>query len=358
MEVWQKVFLSDADFIQSTHGQLGCVFCHGGNNQAEVKELAHTGLIADSSESICDSCHQDVAHANENNLHSTLGGFIANTEARGGNLNEGSLLSTAFENHCQDCHTTCGQCHVSRPNALGGGLVSGHEFRKTPSTQNNCVACHGSRVGAEYFGENEGVSADLHWVKANMTCTRCHGQELHGSDQSTETRYLNPDLVRCEDCHQDVVSSIDNNIQHQQHLGDLHCQACHSLPYKNCYGCHVAIDEEDLPYRTSEPSKIGFKIGYNPLQSKERPYQYAVLRHIPISSDTYRYYGADLLPGFDDLPTWKYASPHNIQLNTPQNENCNSCHGNRDIFLTEDDTDQAEWEANQGVTVDKIPELR
>jgi len=360
LKVWQKVFLSDDNFIQSSHsiGQLGCVFCHDGNNQAEDKELAHMDLIADPSEYKCDSCHQDIAQVNENNLHNTLAGFITITEARGGNLNEGSPLSTAFENHCQECHTTCGQCHVSRPDAVGGGLVSGHKFRETPSTQNNCVACHGSRVGAEYFGENEGISADLHWLKENMTCTQCHGQELHGSNQSTVNRYLNPDLVRCEDCHQDVVTSMDNNIQHQQHLGDLQCQVCHSLPYKNCYGCHVGIDSEGLPYRTVELSEIGFKIGYSPLQSEERPHQYTVLRHIPISGDTYQYYGDNLLPNFNDLPNWKYATPHNIQLKTPQNESCTACHDNPDIFLVKEDIDPDEWKANQGTVTEKIPKLR
>ena len=130
---------------------------------------------------------------------------------------------------------------------------------------------------------------------------------------------------------------------------------CHSVAYKNCYGCHVAIDEEGLPCRTSEPSQIDFQIGYNPLRSSERPYKYVVLRHVPTCLGTCDYYGAALLPDFNALPTWKYATPHNIQLNTPQNESCDACHGNIELFLTEDDVRPEEIEANKDVIVTDNP---
>ena len=88
----------------------------------------------------------------------------------------------------------------------------------------------------------------------------------------------------------------------------------------------------------------------------ERPYEYVVLRHIPTCIDTCDYYGDNLLPDFNVLPTWKYATPHNIQLNTPQNESCDACHGNQDLFLTREDVSPEEREANKDVIVDEIPE--
>jgi len=355
LEVWQKVFLKDADFMESTHGKVGCVICHGGDSRNEDKELAHLGLVADPSEANCNTCHKDIAHANAISLHTTLEGFKSALEARGGNLEEGSPLCEVFENHCQECHTSCGQCHVSRPDEVGGGLVSSHEFRKTPSTKYNCVACHGSRVGAEYLGENAGIAADVHWSQESMTCAKCHGEELHGSGQSAATRYQNTSVVKCEDCHQDVWTNTADNPQHEQHLSDLSCQVCHSVTYKNCYGCHVSIDPEGIPCRVSEPSVMQFKIGYNPLRSSEKPYKYVVLRHVPTCGDTCTYYGESLFPDFDAVSTWKYATPHNIQLHTPQNESCDACHGNRDIFLTEDDIRPEEMEANKGVIVKEIP---
>ena len=356
MEVWEKVFVKDAEFLQSTHGKVGCVICHGGDSQNEDKEIAHIGLVIDPSDGNCNTCHQDIAHVSAISLHTTLDGFKSVLESRGGNMEEGSPLATAFENHCQQCHTSCGQCHVSRPDEMEGGLVSGHKFRETPSMQYNCVACHGARVGAEYLGENEGIPADVHWTQESMLCTDCHSLELHGSDQPATTRYENPNAVRCEDCHQEVWTDTEGNPQHEEHLSDLSCQVCHSLAYKNCYGCHVSIDAEGLPCRTSEPSTIQFEIGYNPLRSSERPFKYVVLRHVPTCAGTCDYYGESLFPEFDSVPTWKYATPHNIQLNTPQNASCDACHGNSELFLTKEDIRLEEMEANSGVIVTEIPE--
>jgi len=355
LEVWEKVFLGDAEFMESTHGKVGCVICHGGDSSIDVKETAHVGLVIDPSEANCNTCHQDIACVNEMSLHTTVSGMKFALETRGGNLEEGSTLATAFENHCQQCHTSCGQCHVSRPDEVGGGFISDHEFRGTPSTKNNCVACHGSRVGAEYLGENEGVPADVHWTKATMTCTKCHSQELHGSGEIVATRYDNPDSVKCEDCHEDVWTNTEDNPMHEQHLSDLSCQVCHSVSYKNCYSCHVAIDEKGLPCRTSDPSVMDFEIGLNPLRSSEKSYKYVVLRHVPTCAGTCDYYGENLLPDFNALPTWKYATPHNIQLRTPQTESCDACHGNSELFLTEEDILPAEMEANKGIIVTDIP---
>jgi len=353
------VFLKDAEFMQDTHGIAGCVICHGGDSRNEDKEMAHEGLVVDPSESSCYSCHGDITHVNEISLHASLDGFKSVISARGGNLEEGSPLATAFENHCQQCHTSCGQCHVSRPHEMAGGLVSSHEFKKPPSMQYNCVACHGARVGDEYLGENEGIPGDVHWLEESMTCSKCHGQELHGSAEPVATRYLNPEATSCEseDCHADIRDNTKDHPNHEQHLSDLACQVCHSGAYKNCYNCHVAIDTAGIPCRTSDPADIRFKIGLNPVQSDERPYKYVVLRHVPICVGTYDFYGEDLLPEFDAVPTWKFATPHNIQLHTPQNESCNACHGNEDLYLTIEDIALEEREANRNVIVTEIPEL-
>ena len=174
--------------------------------------------------------------------------------------------------------------------------------------------------------------------------------------QEVTTRYDNPDAASCEDCHQEVWTNTEGNPQHEQHLGDLSCQVCHSVSYKNCYGCHVSIDPQGLPCRTSEPSVISFKIGYNQIRSSERPYQYVVLRHVPTCAGTCDYYGENLFPNFDAVSTWKYATPHNIQLHTPQNASCDACHDNTELFLTESDIRPEEAAANENVVVTEFPE--
>jgi hypothetical protein len=348
-------FVNNDEFLMDIHGKVGCVICHGGNSDAQEKEIAHQDMVADPSAVHCDTCHQDITAMNEMSLHTTLSGFTSVLEARGGDLTPGSPLDEALNNHCADCHTSCGQCHVSRPDELGGGLVAEHEFLKTPSMQNNCTACHGSRIGDEYLGNNQGVPGDVHWLQEGMTCSKCHGEALHGTGELSDDRYHTAS-AQCEDCHEEVWTDTADNPQHEQHLGDLSCNVCHSTSYKNCYSCHVAINSDDIPYYKTAPSEMEFKIGLNPLRSRENPFEYVVLRHPPTNADIFDYYGENLLPDFNDVPTWKYATPHNIQLNTPQNESCNSCHGNESLFLTEDDLLRDEVDANQNVIVPQIPE--
>jgi thiosulfate/3-mercaptopyruvate sulfurtransferase len=72
----------------------------------------------------------------------------------------------------------------------------------------------------------------------------------------------------------------------------------------------------------------------------------------------FAFYGEGLLPDFDNVPTWKYAAVHNIQRQTPQNQDCNNCHGQSDLFLTEADVDAAELEANRGVIVPEVPQAQ
>ncbi|NJN44841.1 MAG: hypothetical protein HC806_09075 [Anaerolineae bacterium] len=96
-------------------------------------------------------------------------------------------------------------------------------------------------------------------------------------------------------------------------------------------------------------------IGRNPNPNYHRPYEYVPVRHVPVDVNSYSFYGENLLPNFNLLPTWTYATPHNIQRITPQNESCTSCHGNPDIFLTIDKVAPEEVEANQSVIVDQIP---
>ncbi len=363
MEAWEKVLANDKDFATSVHAQLGCVLCHGGDasvtemNQAGM-EAAHQGIIADPSEITCYSCHKAIAEKNETNFHQTVSGMQGALMARGGDMSEGSVLAESFENHCASCHTTCGQCHVSIPTQAGGGLASAHEFKSPPLMQANCVTCHGARAGNEFLGVYEGIPQDVHRTKG-MQCKDCHGEELHQSSGGViETRYDSAEAVSCDDsgCHEDVWTTTENNPQHAQHLDDLSCYVCHSVEYKSCYGCHAKLDENGKPVFSTEGEKIDFKIGLNPIQSEERPAKYVVLRHVPTNTDLFASYGENLLPEFDNMPTWKYTTPHNIQLHTPQNESCDSCHGNADLFLTAEDIPDGEMEANRGVIVEEIPD--
>jgi len=231
---------------------------------------------------------------------------------------------------------------VSRPESVKGGLVRGHEFLSTPSQNENCTACHGSRVGEEYTGSREGYVADVHYIPNTMRCNACHtAAEMHGDGMVYGTRYESRLMPRCEDCHSDDATANDF---HDTHWGQLSCQVCHSQDYKNCNKCHVGGTG------IREPSYLSFKIGKNPIPA-EREYEYVTLRHIPIDVDTYSPWGVGDLVNFESMPTWKYSSPHNIQLLTDRTSvmtetgrevSCDPCHNTPDVggyFLRQADLD-------------------
>ena len=171
-----------------------------------------------------------------------------------------------------------------------------------------------------------------------------------------EHRYDGVQLPTCESCHPNTTLGTDNIEMHTVHGADLSCQVCHSVTYTSCDGCHVQVsDKTGNPFFQTDDTYSTFLIGLNPQRSYTRPYKYVPLRHVPVSSDSFSFYGENLLPNFDARSTWEYSTPHNIQLKTPQAETCNSCHGNPDLFLTIDKVNPEEVDANLNVIVDQVP---
>lgn len=374
LEPWEKALVDAETFMPTVHGQMACVDCHGGEAQSPEKAAAHTGLIgrpsADAA-TACGDCHPDVVALEANSLHRHLTGYwtVLNTRSTPENHDQ---LATMFNNHCYRCHTSCGDCHVSQPDSVGGGFVDGHNFNATPSMTQNCTACHGSRVGNEYLGKNEGLRADVHFREGRMVCTDCHGShqmhgqlptcdECHTAPEDTtippaDHRYDGVQSPRCETCHITAATGQDGLEMHQAHGGDLSCQVCHSLAYTSCDGCHVAVsDKTGNPFFATDGTYMTFLIGRNPRPSYDRPYDYVTLRHVPIATTSFQFYGDDLLPNFEALPTWAYATPHNIQRETPQAASCDACHGVAELFLTADKVAEDERNANVNVIMPGIP---
>ena len=343
--------------MASLHGEVSCTYCHGGNNTTDDKTASHIGMVRDPSDK-CADCHRDISNRNETSLHTTMNGMITALTARGGDLSEGSILSMAFETSCNTCHTSCGQCHISRGDNFHGGLIDNHNILNPPSEASTCYACHGARPGPEYYGAVDlNIPGDLHYDE-NMACTTCHTKDqMHGPGFLVSDMSQNPAGVKCIDCHQDIRESgaMASNLQHMVHLNTLQCQVCHAGAYKNCYTCHVGIDDKGLAYHTTGESEISFKIGLNPNPSEFNPEKYVLLRHVPVAVDTFAAYGDNLLPKFDEVSAWHRAAPHNIQLKTPQNASCNSCHGHPELFFTESDIIPGESAADAKIVVTHIP---
>ncbi len=375
LEPWEKVLVDGEVFPTTIHGAISCIECHNGIQDPD-KEIAHTDLIATPStdnERVCSKCHPAVTMTYDDSLHAAQTGYWTALDERTA-PEDHPVIDEMFGNHCQSCHTICGDCHVSRPQSAGAGFIDGHNFQKTPSMTNNCTACHGSRVGNEYLGKNEDVKSDIHFRQGRMKCTDCHtGHEMHGQLAECDTchtempttdtlppdhRYADDDLgtPTCESCHKEAANGLDDITMHQPHGSKLACQVCHSVSYTSCDGCHVQISEETgNPFFATDGTYMTFLIGKNPIQSEQKPYEFITLRHIPVSEDSYAFYGEDLLKNFNALPTWAYTTPHNIQRITPQAESCNACHGNESIFLTADKVAENELEANLPVIVENVP---
>ena len=327
VEAWAKVFITGEGgeaFLNDTdvHMRLGCIGCHGGNEGRNTKDIAHEGFDVDPSEGennkCADLCHQpELGHYYTDSVHATQVGYkTLFTERSGRTIDGHPEFEEGFEADCSACHASCGDCHISQPKNVGGGLVDGHAINRTPDQTRNCTACHGSRVGDEYTGANAYAGVDAHFIPGRMACVDCHtAQEMHGTPGAApQTRYEEPNMPRCENCHSD---DLDANSYHTSHLArnttSLQCQVCHSQTYKSCNACHVGEGITGSSYAS-------FEIGRNPIPDLRSEYEYVLLRHIPIAEDTYEGWGLDNLDNYSDVPTWKYSSPHNIRRFTEQTD--------------------------------------
>ena len=353
MEADEKYFISNT-FLAESHAELTCFDCHEGTRGRDTKESAHEGLVGDPSDApaasnMCGTCHTGQADDYEKSVHYTLSGYATTFEARSGLSASDANFQTAFSARCEGCHVSCGQCHVSRPDAVKGGLVKEHEFQNRPRMNDQCTACHGSRINDEFKGINAGTRGDVHYLMG-FDCVDCHdGAELHGDGTTPETRRDVADRPSCAQCHPGPATGTDGLGSHHLHAGKVDCPVCHAQTYKNCYQCHVG-ESGGITHGIQFPSRLDFRIGHNPIQDSLRPWDYVLVRHIPVYPEMYEAYGIASLATFDNLPTWKYATPHNIRRTTPQTESCESCHDEPGRFLTSAYLDSL---ITEGVMVDE-----
>ena len=361
LEPVEKVLVS-GDFLETEHGEVGCVNCHGGNPNDKTKAGAHKGFDAHPSlnnpEGACGECHEDIVSTAKDSLHATLSTFTTVLKSRS-DMSKWHDIDEARKGHCTACHTSCGGCHVSRPKFAKKGFIDGHKFQKRSDPFNQCTACHGSRVGMEYYGARG--QGDVHVTKYDMDCVACHpAEEMHAKPAADlKGRYHLPEMVNCEDCHQGL--KYGSVREHSLHVGKVQCQVCHSQTYVNCYSCHTGKDSLGLRYFQNQKEIEGMKIGLN--YDKDEPNQtnkYILVRHEPTDPELFEFYVKDAFTNFDNTPNWKRASPHNIQRKTWQTANCNNCHGNRDLFLDTKDLLDYEKGANAKVVVpdNKVPKKR
>ena len=371
-EPYDRVYLGGdgyESFKASGHYGIGCTNCHGGVGDTGDKYTAHSGdwISAPSMfyEDNCGQCHDEITGTFASSLHNGTGQKRKVTMRAGldGPEDFDQLPQHQIDGYnvkCAQCHGTCGNCHIIRPIAGGGGLKAGHDFIKTPDMINGCVVCHSSRGGHAYLGVAPGTVADVHLTKAGKECLDCHdGHELHGDGKPVEQRYAYTELPTCERCHEGLEKE---NFYHTMHYDDFQCQVCHSQDYNNCGACHIEEGHAEYgPY-------MDYKIALNTLPDLKDG-DFALVRRTLAHPDNWVGYGEELAySDFDVHPTYNYTTPHNILKWTERTEGGTSCSSNCHIrneggvlvnvenYLWLDSLETFEVEATRAYTVDgKLP---
>lgn len=373
-EPFDRVYMGGdgyADFKESGHYKMGCVSCHNGKDNTADKKIAHSsGFISHPSmfaDEKCGGCHQQIVDNFATSIHNGTGQKRKVTIRSGLRGPQDFDLLPAhqiegYNKNCATCHGTCGNCHVVRPAAGGGGLASGHKFTRIPDMVNVCVTCHVSRGGHAYLGVASGTVPDVHLTKMNYKCVDCHkGTELHGDGIMVEQRYAYSKLPECNDCHTGIATK---NTYHSVHYSTFNCQVCHSQSYNNCGSCHIHGEGARVP------SYLGFKIASNPIPTIKTGFKFTLVRRTLAAPDNWKEYGVAQTSNFNAFPTYNYTSPHNILRWTDRTKVAtggacySNCHVrneggvliNKSLFLFQSDLLQWELGATSGITVDgKLP---
>lgn len=315
VEPYDAVYMGGAgfqEFKKSKHYEIGCVGCHKGVDKTDDKKKAHSGdFLAKPSilaGELCGGCHKEETKGHATNMHNGFGQMKKVTQRYGlAGAHEFNKLpqniQDAYKGNCATCHASCGECHISRPHAAGGGLAQGHAFSKKPDMISVCVKCHSSRGGHAFLGVAPGTKPDVHQQKG-MTCMSCHSkEEIHGDGVKYESRYLVAQLPKCENCHSGLANK---NLYHSVHYTSFNCNVCHSQPYNSCGSCHVGGEGVRIT------SYQDFKIALNPIPDIKKGYKFTTVRRNPAAPDNWQKYGLDNYPNFAAHPTYNYTSPHNI----------------------------------------------
>lgn len=374
-EPYDRVFMGGegyAEYKLSGHYKIGCVGCHNGTDGTDDKRLAHSGDFlrhpSVKAEEKCGTCHKEVVDHFKTSIHNGTGQKRKVTIRSGfnGPQDFDKLPQHQIEGYnanCATCHGTCGNCHIVRPSAGGGGLAKGHMFNKTPDMVTGCVVCHSSRGGHAYLGVAAGTQPDAHLTNNGFNCLDCHtGAEIHGDGNPVDQRYAYSKLPKCSDCHTGIASA---NPYHSVHFNTFNCQVCHSQEYNNCGSCHIHGEGARIP------SYLDFKIAVNPIPDIKPGYNFTLVRRTLAAPDNWVNYDVPQYANFAAFPTYNFTTPHNLlrwteRTQVGKDKSCSSnCHIrnengvliNRDLYLFEDDLLDWEKTASSSIQVDgKLPE--
>jgi uncharacterized CHY-type Zn-finger protein len=201
---------------------------------------ALTVVVPVSSESRCDSCHDDNGVASRNNAIAT-GDTYTNILALHDKVFESSYADYGVAPLMNQRPVQCSRCHPDVKideyrSGLGRGRTgipplswSIHFVHRSqvPATTNGCLQCHP--------GPTTKGLRDHHLVKLGYGCTKCHGK-LTSRFTTTNSTSIKPwvDEPRCDrsGCHKKLsarrIAQKKNTLYHNATgHGGVYCAACH-----------------------------------------------------------------------------------------------------------------------------------
>jgi hypothetical protein len=261
----------DPASLETPHGSLGCMTCHGGTGDTADKQVAHENLILDLSQTHpedCLLCHRDLpAELPQDHLR-TPHGAITNA------VWEGSSCGVL----CSDCHGQVGH---------GFDPVTGN----TICPMSVCQDCHIERNLGDNLTKCSTCHVGPHDVSAGLSCKDCHTSTDTWHDTSLAVHPIELTGVHattdCFSCHNwpnfQGLDSVCSDCHERPHeLGNDDCALCHTpdgwlasdevlmaqaspFPHpvagrEDCRSCHGVEGEQAIPAdhkgRTNETCQI------------------------------------------------------------------------------------------------------
>lgn len=358
-------YLVDPDYVTTTHGLLGCTYCHGGHpGEADAsKAMAdmNSRPTSDGGVSVCGTCHTQVVENYATSLHNTTKGLYNAWDERlslasenmGVNLVDMYYHHDGYSGACYDCHATCGTCHVTSVQGAPGqvtGLTAGHNFVDSTSNDeiaNSCLSCHAGSITGCW------TNYDVHGpTGAGLSCMDCHNAtELHGDGNAYETMsHSGAITTECTDCHN--ADDLTGEWHSQTHLTSAECWACHTSDYNTCNNCHgwnaASRNEGDQFAVTHDDTYLGYDVTNGKVTT---------LVHAPVDTGMLGD-ASDLMLNEEDLNTrssWWIGFTHGVIVPELNQEFCNRCHGEGAALLKEEDLQFPDWETEQ--MVGSLPEV-
>lgn len=356
-------YLVDPEFATTTHGMLGCTYCHGGHPEYADAAAAMANMIArptkDGGSTACGTCHSAVVEKFATSLHFNTNGLQIAWQNRLASASEHAGVDLAsqyyhhdgYEGSCIDCHATCGECHVRSTEDLidpNTGLLDGHNFVTATTNEQvefTCMSCHAGSIGGCF------TNYDVHGVSGmGMSCMDCHNiDEVHGDGVARDTMsHSGAITTECIDCHS--IDGLEGQWNSEAHMASNECWACHTSNYRTCESCHgwFAPTRDDVPIEMHEDCYLGYDLSNGKITTLVKaPVDAGMLG----DSTNLMLDDADL----NNHTTWYIGFTHGVIVPELNQEFCDRCHGEGTELLNEGDLQYPDYEREQMVA--PLPEV-